>query len=293
MTACEEMDFGGPFDRYKEDFHQTFALPAGGRLSIESLNGSIEISGWDKDSVEINGTKYAGSPQALSDLKIDMQSTSNSVAVRAIPPSGWHGSMGARFVVHVPRRVELDRITSSNGAIRVEDVEGTLRLKTSNGSLRAARTKGDLDAQTSNSSVELAHTGNARIHTSNGSIRVDLTRGSLDATTSNSAITARLVDPDPNQPIRVESSNGHIDLTTNAVRDIRAGTSNSSITVHLPASVNAKVRAHTSNSSITTDFDVSVRGGVVSKHNLEGTIGSGGPVLDLSTSNGSIKILKL
>ena len=40
------------------------------------------------------------------------------------------------------------------------------------------------------------------------------------------------------------------------------------------------------------DFDVQVQG-QISKHSLEGTIGSGGPVLDLSTSNGSIHLEKL
>jgi hypothetical protein len=77
------------------------------------------------------------------------------------------------------------------------------------------------------------------------------------------------------------------------VREVHADTSNSSITVRLPSSAGATVRAHTTNSSIDTDFDVSVHGGMISKHRLEGTIGSGGPLLDLGTSNGSIKILRL
>jgi hypothetical protein len=49
--------------------------------------------------------------------------------------------------------------------------------------------------------------------------------------------------------------------------------------------------ARTSNASISSDFDVSSRG-FGDKHHLEGTIGSGGPVLDLSTSNGSIKVVR-
>jgi DUF4097 and DUF4098 domain-containing protein YvlB len=78
-----------------------------------------------------------------------------------------------------------------------------------------------------------------------------------------------------------------------AAREVHATTTNSSITVHMPASAGAQVDAHTSNSSISCDFDVSVRGGVMSKHHLEGTIGNGGPVLDLGTSNGSIKLLRM
>jgi hypothetical protein len=75
--------------------------------------------------------------------------------------------------------------------------------------------------------------------------------------------------------------------------DIRINTSNSSITVRLPSSINGQVRAHTSNSKVTTDFELMVRAGQIGKNNVEGNIGAGGPVLDLNTSNGNIRILKL
>ena len=130
---------------------------------------------------------------------------------------------------------------------------------------------------------------------SNGSIKVDAVHGSLDATTTNGSITAALENPSSNWPLKLHSTNGHIDLTLKGskIPDVRAETSNSSITVHLPAAVNARVHAETSHSSVTSDFDVlGSQGGSKSKTELEGTIGSGGPTIDLSSSNGSIKILK-
>ena len=45
-------------------------------------------------------------------------------------------------------------------------------------------------------------------------------------------------------------------------------------------------------SSITSDFDVMTHG-TQSKNRLEGQINGGGPLIDLSTSNGSIRIQKL
>jgi hypothetical protein len=291
LTACDEIDFGDHWDRYKEDFHYSYDLPPGGRLSVENVNGPVEISTWERNTVEINGTKHANSQQGLRDTKIDVVPSTNSVSVRTIPPSGWRHGVGARYSIRVPRRVDLDRIVSSNGSIRIEDIEGRANLKTSNGSVRCARSKGELDVVTSNGGIDVQHTGSARLHTSNGSIRAEVDKGAFEATTSNSSITARLTDPDQAQPIRAESSNGHIDLTTNSVREVRAGTSNSSITLRVPSNTNARLRAHTSNSSITTDFDVTVHGHV-SKNSMDGNIGSGGPVLDLSTSNGSIKVLK-
>jgi hypothetical protein len=55
--------------------------------------------------------------------------------------------------------------------------------------------------------------------------------------------------------------------------------------------VNARLSAGTSNASISTDFEMRLRG-EITKHHIEGAIGNGGPLIDLSTSNGQIRIVK-
>jgi DUF4097 and DUF4098 domain-containing protein YvlB len=295
LTGCDDWADWGNTDRYKEDFHFTHDLKSGGRLSVENLNGSIEIQSWDKDSVDITGTKYASTEQVLEAMKIDVVAPGDFVRIRTISPSGHRGNHGARYVIRVPRRTELDRIQTSNGRISVDGIEGTARLRTSNGAIRADRIAGELEAETSNGSVELNdHDGPANVRTTNGAIRAEDVRGYFEATTSNGSITAKLSDPTPGRPVKLQSSNGSISLTMDSLRnnDIRVATSNSSITLQLPGDLKAQVKAHTSNSSITSDFEVAT-GGTVSKHDLEGTIGGGGPVIDVSTSNGAIKILKI
>jgi hypothetical protein len=293
LGGCEDWDIGGITDRYREDFHFSYPLSSGGSVQIDNANGSIDITGWDQNTVEIDGSKYASSETRMKEIKIDIAPSANSIRIRTIPPIDRHGNYGARFTIHVPRHAELQSIVSSNGAIHVDAINGQTHLKTSNGGIRASGLQGSLDAQTSNGSMEITNvTGDTTLHTSNGGIRADVKKGSFEATTSNGSITARLIEPDT-KPVRLESSNGHIDLTMDAAREVHADTSNSSIIVRMPSAAGAMVRAHTSNSSITSDFDVSVRGGMLSKHRLEGTIGSGGPLLDLGTSNGSIKLLRL
>ncbi len=295
LAGCDEIDLGGigGSDRYREDFHQSFPLSAGGSLRVENFNGSVEISGWDKNTIDIDGTKYANTEYRLKEMRVDIVPSGNSISIRTLPPLDHRGNAGARFVIHVPRKTELASIVSSNGAIRVESIEGSTHLRTSNGSVHATALVGPLEVATSNGSVEVSDvTGDTTLHTTNGTIRADVRKGRFGASTSNGSINVRLMEADAN-PVRLESSNGHIDLTMDAVREVKATTSNSSITVHMPSSANATVDAHTSNSSITCDFDVSVHGGMISKHRLEGMIGKGGPLLDLGTSNGSIKLLKL
>jgi DUF4097 and DUF4098 domain-containing protein YvlB len=244
--------------------------------------------------VEVAGTKYASSEQLLNAVEIDVVATGDSVRVRTVSPSGHRGGHGARYVIRVPRKTEVDRVTSSNGRIALDGVQGAARLRTTNGAIRANGVNGAIDAETTNGGVELQdHTGPATIRTTNGAIRADIDRGQVEASTSNGSITATVRDPEPNKGMRVSTTNGRIELALAAVRnnDIRASTSNSSITLRLPSQVNAQVRAHTSNSSVSTDFDVNVRG-QLRKNELEGTIGSGGALIDVSSTNGSIRILR-
>jgi len=295
-SCCQAFD-GWPWDddHVREDFHYSYPLSSGGQLALENSNGAVEISAWDRNEVQIDGTKFASSRDMLNDIHIEISPSANSIRVRTVIPSHWtHGSRGASYVIHVPRHVVLDEIQTSNGPIQVRDAQGTAHLRTSNGAIRTWDVSGDIDVETSNGPIELSgDTGNVRAHTSNGAIRGDVHDGSLDAGTSNGEISVRVNNP-TSRPVRAESSNGRIDLTINGthIPEIRATTSNSSIAVRLPGTVNANLDAETSHGSISTDFDVMVHGGQIGKSHLEGTIGSGGPTIELSSSNGSIQLLR-
>ena len=102
--------------------------------------------------------------------------------------------------------------------------------------------------------------------TSNGSIRVSGITGRLDLSTSN----------------------GPIVVTNLGTSEIHARTSNGSIEVGSPRGLRANLSARTSNAAVDCDYEVAMQhaGGSL----LEGKIGGGGPVMDLSTSNGPIHV---
>jgi DUF4097 and DUF4098 domain-containing protein YvlB len=256
QTACDfDLDLdGGHFSR---DFHYSYPLNAGAKISIETFNGSIDISGWDQNIVEINGTKYGPTQQAADDLSVSVDHGPASVAIRVQRPSVTRGGMGARFTIQVPRSTVLDYLSTSNGSIHVTD-----------------------------------GTGPARLRTSNGGIRVTGLDGSLEATTSNGPIQAELKAV--NAPVRAETSNGSIDLRLpGTLHDaVRAHTSNGGITLHMPDGANARLSAHTSNASISSDFDLKMQG-QVGRNNVEAVLGNGGPLVELNTSNGGIHLLRM
>lgn len=275
VTALFPLALALGSDRVSEDFKYNYPLSPGGRIAVENFNGAVEITGSDRTDVEITGTKYADSADMLTRIKIDVQASGSAIRVKTVRPEGSnHGNMGAKYVIRVPRRTELEEIASSNGPIRVEDIEGSAKLRTSNGPVRTSRVRGDVDARTSNAPIE-----------------ADQVAGALDATTSNGPIRAH--SGAGQKPVRATTSNGPVDLQLDAAGgDVKATTSNGGITVRMPASTNARVKAVTSgHSRVSSDFDVTTRG-EVGRGRLEGAIGSGGPMLELTTSNGGIRLVK-
>ena len=297
LLASAVMVFAADSSRYREDFHYSYPQTAGGRLSLENFNGSVEITGWDQNNVDISGTKYAETPELLASLKIEVSSSGNEVQVRTVRPDGEHrGNLGAKYVIRVPRRTGLQDVTSSNGSLKVEDIEGDARLRTSNGSVHLSHILGNVDAHSSNGSVESDDIrGRMSFRTSNGGVHAQNVEGTLEADTSNGGIHVHLKDTESGHPIKLATSNGAIELQLGRSRqnDIVASTSNGPITVRLPSGSTGTLHAATNSSgSIRTDFEILMRG-EISRRRIDGTIGGGGPRIELTTSNGNINLLRM
>jgi len=124
------------------------------------------------------------------------------------------------------------------------------------------------------------------LRTSNGPVRVGSLKGPVDIQTSNGPIRVA----DTAGPATLRTSNGPIDVSLSSVAEVRARTSNGPITLRIPSEAGATLKAHTSHGPIHTDFAVATQNR--SEHDVEGTIGAGGPLLDLTTSNGPIRIAR-
>ncbi len=247
----------GDSQAFKEDFHQNLAMGSGGKLSIENFNGSIQVTGWDQNTIDISGTKYGETEALKNSIKVDIQATGGVARIKTIRPEGshWSWNMGVKYVVKVPRRTELENILSSNGSITVEEIEGAAKLTTSNGAIRATKLKGVLTATTSNGAIHTKDLlGVSTVKTSNGAI--------------------------------------HLEMTETPKSDVRATTSNGSITVKMPAHANAHIKASTSNAMVKSDYPL-VGVTEAKPKKVDSMIGGGGPVLELTTSNGMIHIQKM
>lgn len=130
--------------------------------------------------------------------------------------------------------------------------------------------RADLELRTVNGEIDVARVdGEIRLRSTNGGLSVTDSAGSVNAATTNGGIQAELD--------RVSEASMVFETTNGGIR------------VYLPSTVRASLLARTTNGSIDTDFPVEVRGSF-RRTRLEGDINGGGPLLELRTTNGAIRI---
>lgn len=290
LTSCSEL---GDFDRVKEDFHYSYPLQPGGRLELDNRNGSIDIVGWDRSSIDVSGTKFAQTASLLKQIKINVSVNGNNASIATEwPRSSWHGSQGAKYMIRVPRQTVLTRAQTTNGSVSVEDLEGGGRVSSTNGRISMARDTGDYDLHTTNGAIELEEcSGSERAHTTNGAVRGRLKAGSIDSQSTNGAIELTLMQPANGQAIRASTTNGGIVLALAEFHDnpVNAETRNGGVTLRLPSDINARINAETRLAGITNSLTLSSTD-ENSKHRLSGQLGKGGPLISATTTTGGVHL---
>jgi DUF4097 and DUF4098 domain-containing protein YvlB len=258
----------------KKVAEKVFPFAANGDVVIQSMNGRIAIESWDRSDVRVQITRVvraADDAQAealLKELKADVNVTPRRIEIVSRYPKRrekmdlWDflgrkvASMDIHYYLQVPRSTAL-RLETTNGDIQVRGVTRGIDATTTNGDVKIAGGGGSIEAGTTNGELQiLGVSGDVMGRTTNGSVRAEVR--SLDA-------------------------NGKVELAT----------TNGNVVLSLPATLKATLTAGTTNGKVMTSFPLTVNGAMSSK-SIQGTIGGGkGAVLELSTTNGNIEILKV
>ena len=284
-TAC---GIAGGFE-ITEEFDQTYDAATIKFLKLENRNGNVELEVWDRVEIQVKAIKRVRSlrekqaEERLKVIKIEVTPSEDTLTIRTVWPKRRRGfrffiggrSASVHYQLKLPRRLNVDARTS-NGRLNASGLEGDQLFRSTNGRIEVQEVSGTLEAKTTNGRINVTGaSGRVNLLTTNGTIRANNLKGSIRAKTTNGSIRASFQDS-PEDEVNLGTTNGSIRLT-------------------LPAGTNADLLARTRNGSVTTEFPVMMRvEGEIKKRpkRVEGKLGSGGVLLDLSTTNGSIRILK-
>lgn len=138
--------------------------------------------------------------------------------------------------------------------------------------------------------VWVPNASNLNLNANNGSISVETVRGEIRFKTQNGSVHLAEVGGD----VDGSTANGSvtIDLAGNGWQGngLHAETTNGSVRLNLPENFSAQVHASTVNGSLKVEFPVTVTGEI--GRNMSFQLGSGGPLIEAKTVNGSVRISK-
>ena len=186
-----------------EEFHQTYALTADGRVELDNINGSVHISSWDRNEVKLDAVKYADTKERLDEAKIEIDSRNDSLSIRTrYPERDQNWNWGSRnnpasveYTLTVPRKARLDEIKLINGSLDVTGMSGEVNASCINGRLEAHNLAGRARLSTINGRLnaqfdQLARQ-NMELNSVNGSVDLTIPSDSnaeVEATTVSGGI---------------------------------------------------------------------------------------------------------
>lgn len=189
---------------------KTFSVEPGTVLRIYNQNGDIDITGWDRNEIEVD-TVRQGKPLFAKEPTIDI-STGKEFVIRTLYSSAL--SMGARihYRIKVPKGVLVTDAVGSNGTIQVENVSGDVNAQTSNGSIQLTKVNGFVKAVTSNGQIDITEVNGlreARNSSQNIYVEVPAIRDNLKISSSSGSITV-LLSPDISAQLEASTSSRNV-----------------------------------------------------------------------------------
>jgi hypothetical protein len=214
---------------------RTEPLAQGSKLWVKNRNGSIQVTGWDKDEVALTA-QIRDSAKRRVELVLQRKGPDLDIEAVFQQPSwsfGLYISPRCEMTLQVPRRL-LGYFRTTNGNVSAENLDGYAHCEATNGSIRVGHIRGEVHVDTTNGSIE-ARSLAARIKgsTTNGRLVLEDIQGGIRLETTNGSIRARNLDG-WGEGIRLESTNGSIEVELGkASGDLMAENSNGSMEVRI------------------------------------------------------------
>lgn len=141
-----------------KSFSQSYDFSATGSISVENINGSIDISGWDKDEISLEYVITANNEKDLKRIEVNIKHSDKDFDVEVDHKSSgmfsWGGGSGeVDFVLKVPNKAKLNSIDSVNGAITIKDMRSAVQADAVNGRITIEGSSGDVSADTVNGKI--------------------------------------------------------------------------------------------------------------------------------------------
>jgi DUF4097 and DUF4098 domain-containing protein YvlB len=291
-------------------FDRTLNVTGTVDLDVQTGSGDIILRTGDPSKVEIHakihGSGWGDVEQHIQEIENNppIEQNGNTIRIGHIENRDWKHNISISYELIVPSQTKL-RSESGSGDQRADGISGPADMNSGSGSLHVKNIGAEVRVRTGSGDIELETIrGNAHASAGSGTIRAIGIGGGLSASSGSGDVKLEQTAAGD-----VEISTGSCDVEIKGVKggakvttgsgsitaqgdptgDWRLHSGSGMVTVDFPPQAAFNLVARTSSGNIETTHDISVQG-KISPRELQGKVGAGGPLVELSTSSGAIEI---
>ena len=277
------------------DIDEETVMDPSGRVSIENVQGSVNVRGWSQSQLKLTGT--------LADNveRLEFEEKDGDVRIKVVLKKksrdrswGWGDREDdTRLEVMVPSQARLI-VSGVSADINVADFEGSQRLNTVSGDIESVMGRDNADLQSVSGDVELRGTGDRYpaevvVESVSGDVEVYDVAGELIGETVSGDLEMRSVAMSRG---RMESVSGDIDLQGTLLDDgrLRMASVSGSIRIDLGDNVDARFDLETFSGDIDDfyGYEYERKSKYAPGKELRFEVGGGRGEVSISTMSGDI-----
>jgi DUF4097 and DUF4098 domain-containing protein YvlB len=187
----------------REPFSKTAPFNADGTVTLENVNGNVEVMAWDRNEIKIEGEKSAKTEEELRRIDLTIEQSAEHASIKVHLPKrtdSWFGGgqirASVKFTLTVPAGARLDEIKTVNGSVAIHDVRGRIHASSVNGRVRVTGTADTVEMGTVNGGIDaevavLPPGSTVNAHSVNGGVSIALPQNVsavLNASTVNGGV---------------------------------------------------------------------------------------------------------
>jgi DUF4097 and DUF4098 domain-containing protein YvlB len=269
--------------------NQRAAADASGAVEISNVAGTVRVTGWDRNEVEVTGELGEGTE------RLDFAVVDKVTRVKVILPNRSNNVEETNLVVRVPAASRL-AVTTVSADIEVQDVTGAQRLQTVSADIRTEAAAEDVECKSVSGDVAVNGSGKkalVTITTVSGDAMALKVAGEVNANTVSGNLTLGLGETTRS---RLRSTSGDLTMASVLAADGRLDIESISgdVRLELHGPVNAEFDVTSFNGEIRNCFGpkaVSTSEYAPGKE-LQFREGQGTGRVRIKTLNGDISVCK-
>jgi hypothetical protein len=294
-------------------FERALTVTGSVDLNIRAGSGQIRVHPGSANTVRVAARLRAGNSWLRSgdvearirqiERNPPIEQQGNVIRIGRFADDDLHQNISISYDVTVPADTKLEARTGS-GSLDIGEIKGPVDASSGSGGITIGRIAGAVVASAGSGNIEVegaaslsARTGSGDVRagavagpttarSGSGSIRIaQAGKGDVEVSASSGGVTLTGVDG----AAHVTCSSGSIEIDGRPTGPWSLDASSGGVTVGLPPDASFDLDARTSSGSIDSVHPVTVTGRI-DKRKITGTVRGGGPLVEIHSSSGNIRI---